>query len=105
MAALHKSTGPLSPDELKALANAPYGEAVKAIRKHDPLFGLREGQKIRWRVTFEREIREEGVAYVTASSEDEATELGANLESSAINWDVRGYFDENGDLVSVEPAP
>jgi hypothetical protein len=66
MAKLDPVTGPLTRDELKTLAAAPVGAALRAIRKHDPLYGYPPGTKINWLATFVRE--QEGYAYVKAAS-------------------------------------
>lgn len=96
----HQSSGPLTPDELKALAEAPYGEATKAIRKHDPLFGRKPGEDIRWRV--EATNVSIMVAYVHAENEEEAQRLAEKLNSCA--WKF-SRANEDFEIISVEPQP
>ena len=78
-------SGALTREQLTELVNAPFGEATKAIRKIDPLWGVREGQKIKWKVTFTRETRETGHATVEAETEEEAETLAQNLKDSEIH--------------------
>jgi hypothetical protein len=86
----HPSTGPLDPEELKALADAPCGAAVKAIRKHDPLYARKEGEVLDWLVTFEGNIT--GFAYVKATNEEDAKKKAAKIKSDGwgdeIEWDT-----------------
>lgn len=95
----HQSTGPLTPDELKALAEAPYGEATKAIRKHDPMFGRKPGEKVEWQLLARNTST--FVAYVEAETEDEAHELARKLGSA--EWDFYST-NKSFEILSVEPA-
>lgn len=100
----HPSTGPIPPDEFKKLADAPFGAALKTIRKFDPLYGLPPGEKIKWRVTFEREITQEGEAYVMAASKEEAEKLADEIPESKICWDDDLDGQSNISDFTVEPA-
>jgi len=105
MTILDPVTGPLSRDEFKALASAPVGAALNAIRKHDPLYGYPPGHEIDWAVTVVRE--QEGLATVKAASLEEAKKLADNLRSRDIEWDVCHHLMFSGgewDVVQVEPA-
>lgn len=93
-------TGPLSRQQLAELASAPFGAATEAIRKHDPLWGRSEGEKINWAVTVKRSRRDEGRAVVQASSQKEAAMLADDLTDDDIDWDEDCDFE----IVSVEPA-
>ncbi len=92
-------TGPISAQELKALAVAPFGAAAKAIRKHDPFWGRGEGEKIKWIVKCSR--RDEGIAEIMAASQDEADDLADELSCDDVEWDSD---DDDFKIVSVEPA-
>ena len=70
----HRSTGPLTPEELKELASEPFGAGLKAIRKYDPLYGRKEGERFRWRVRLSARAFAE--ATVMAANEEEAKEEG-----------------------------
>lgn len=95
-------TGPIPREEFKKLVDAPYGEALRRIRKHDPLYGRPPGEKFKWACTFTREVTEEGVGYVMAESEEEAEEMAGKLKESDLHWDVS---DRYGSMVldSVDP--
>ncbi len=90
-------TGPLTREELAALVAAPYGEATKAIRKHDPFWGLEAGAKIEWKVRCRSNA--DGVAYIKAASQKEADALADDLTESDVDW---GY-DDDFEVLSVEP--
>lgn len=104
MAHLDKATGPIPRDEFASLVSAPYGAAEKAIRKYDPLWGRKPGEKLKWRVKFTREVTEVGYATVEAESEKEAEELADKISDASISWDVEGWQD-NGTIESVEVIP
>lgn len=91
-------TGPLHPHELKALAAAPFGEAAKAIRKHDPFWGLADGTKIKWIVRCRRNDR--GDATIMAASQEEADALAEELTGLDIDWDSD---DDDFTILSVTP--
>lgn len=91
-------TGPLSRAELAALVAAPFGEAGKAIRKHDPFWGLAAGEKVEWEVKCKAKKR--GVAYVKAASEKEAHKLAEELTDFDVDWGD----DDNFEILSVEPC-
>ena len=98
-------TGPLSREEFRGLVDAPYGQAKKAIRKHDPLFGVTPGEKIKWVVTAEQDCPMRGTAFVSAASKEEADELGGKLTYNDFDWDVidcRAAY--AFDVIEVEPA-
>lgn len=95
-------SGPLTRDELRALTEAPYGAAVKEIRKHDPLFGLKEGEKIAWRVT--ASARMVGTAHVKAASKEEAEREADELNDAAFDWEPASWPYDDVEITSVEPA-
>jgi len=93
--------GPLSREKLQELSAAPYGEALKEIRKHDPLFGLREGETITWRVRATRQAREYGYANVDAASQEEATRIAEKLDEANFSWDCDDA--DEFEIDTVEP--
>jgi hypothetical protein len=90
-------TGPISREKFAELVASPYGEACKEIRKHDPMWGRKAGEKIRWRVSFSRTSHETGYAIVAACSEKEAEKIACDLDDSKIAWDY-----DDCDLAQVE---
>jgi hypothetical protein len=103
MPKLDPVTGPLTRDELKTLAAAPVGAALRAIRKHDPLYGYPPGTKINWLAIFVRE--QEGYAYVRATSLEEAKAAANAIKHDQIEWDSHPQFrgiDPDFEFVSVE---
>jgi hypothetical protein len=94
---IDRVTGPLSREEFAELIDAPYGEATKRIRKHDPFYRLGPGEKVRFRV--EASGRMHGTAYVEASDQKEADKLADELGDASFNW----QDNESGfDIISVE---
>lgn len=96
-------SGPIPRHEFRKLATAPHGEALRVIRKHDPLFGREPGEKIKWRVEFERRARERGYGVVEAATLKEAQELAEKLKAREIDWEPDWNSDEQGEVVSLEP--
>lgn len=105
MSPIDPITGPLSREEFRSLWLAPFGAALEVIRKHDPLYGRKPGEKLRWLVTLKRHIPEIGTATVIAATEEEATELANNLAEAEIDWepDHLGYWDDEGTVEKVVP--
>lgn len=101
--ALDPSTGPIPRDKFREIVAAPFGEAANEIRKYDPLWGRAPGEKLKWKVTYEREVVETGTAIVEAETEKEAERLADGLDDSKIRWD----YNREGDIISlhVEPLP
>ncbi len=90
-------TGPISREEFKALVQAPFGEAVKVIRKYDPQFGRAEGEKFRWKVRGRCNSTVE--AYVMAANQEEADKLADELTDAAFDYCSDGEIE----IDSVEP--
>lgn len=95
-------TGPIPREKFAEIVNAPFGYATKAIRKYDPFYGRKEGEKFKWAVRFTREVEEEGWGYVEAETEEEAIELGQALKEKDLTWDVGSYVSRPC-FDSVEP--
>lgn len=89
-------TGPLSRTEFAELVTAPYGEAKKVIRKHDPYYRLEPHEKVRFRVEVSGRMR--GMAYVEATSQAEAEKLADALTDASFDW-MGGDFD----IIEVKP--
>jgi hypothetical protein len=87
------ASGPITVDELKALADAPYGKAGETLRKHDPLWGRFSGDlddpaPIRkWRVFVTQEVTMEAYVTVEARTEEEACEIAECLPAGEFSWD------------------
>jgi len=105
-AKLDPATGPLSREEFAALIAAPAGVALRAIRKHDPMWGRATGEAVKWKVRFSREVRytEEGYATVEASSGEEALEIAASIPDKEIKGggDDGNYITEDWGAESAE---
>lgn len=85
-------SGILTRDELRALAAQPgFGEARKAIRRRDPMWGVAVGETIEWRVSMSRDSRDEGYVIVRAASAEEAERLAGDVKEA--------------DIVYVDTAP
>jgi acyl-CoA reductase-like NAD-dependent aldehyde dehydrogenase len=98
-------SGPLTRDELRELAAAPFGEAARIIRRFDPLWGRQtEGELIRWRVRFIREVTEEGYAYVEAATKDDAERLADEIPVSQIDWDHTRHYERDAMIDDIAPA-
>jgi hypothetical protein len=90
-------TGVMPKDEFAALTALPHGEAIKKVRQYDPLFGLKDGEKIRWKVEARADMR--GTAYVQAASQEEANKLADKLSDAAFDWDTSDHIE----IDCVEP--
>jgi hypothetical protein len=95
-------SGVFTREQLRELAAAPgFGSAAKIIRRHDPMWGRKDGEEIKWLVTFTRQVTENGHAYVRASSKEDAEKLAADLDSKNINWCADYADEEYGDIEAV----
>lgn len=97
----HPATGPISPAEMQALADAPYGKAAEVLRKHDPFFGRDTGERIPWKLKLSRDVRQTATITVMAASEEEA-EAEAEREIYTVDWDTDG--DDDFDILEAIPA-
>lgn|SRR5690348_13390221 len=96
---LDRVTGPLSRKEFEECVRAPYGEAVKVIRRYDPQYGRAPGEKFPWKVKCRCEMY--GEAIVMAADEKEANKLADELTDAAVDW-MYGHESEL-EVTSVEP--
>ena len=94
------SLGPMTRAELAEAIAAPAGKATEIIRKYDPQWGRRPGEKFDWVVKVRRSSRDEGTAIVKAASQEEADDLADELGDADIDWD----HDDSFEIDSVEPA-
>lgn len=97
-------TGPIPPEEFKALVDAPHGQALKVIQKYDPLYGRfsPDGEPRKWRVKLTKEVQATGFVTVNAVTKEEAEELAHGVSDGAIDWD----YDDDGTswVEEVKPA-
>lgn len=94
-------TGPIPPEEFKALVDAPHGQALKAIRKYDPHYGKDDGDLRKWRVKLVKEVTATGFVTVEAVSEEEAGSLAHGISDYKIDWD----YDDDGTSWAEEVKP
>lgn len=99
-------SGPMPREEFQKLVDAPYGAALTEIRKYDPLYGRKPGEKIKWRVTLEREIAEVGTAYIEAETKEDAEKLADKLTEAQIDWEAECSWstDLDGTIKEIVPA-
>ena len=97
--------GPLSPAEFQEAVDAPYGKATAILRRHDPMWGrfANEGDKIKWRVRFQQTVTMGATSYVEAATEEEAEALAELIPAKDLRFD-EFISDDDGELISVEPA-
>jgi hypothetical protein len=88
-------TGPISADEMRALADAPYGKAAEELRKHDPFWGRGEGEIIKWRVDLSKHVTMIGHVVVEAASEKEAEALADAIPDEKVQWEPYDTYSES----------
>lgn len=98
------ATGPIPADKFRELIDAPYGAAAAAIRQYDPMWGRKEGETIKWRVTLSRQATETASVIVEAETADEAEGMVDDIPDSKMNWEV-DHFGGDYDIDSVEAIP
>jgi len=92
-------SGPISPDELRRIAELPYGKAAEELRKHDPAWGLatQDNPHIKWTVTVT------AMRPVYTEIEVEAPDEAAAKKLALREADGVGRYDwEDDDTYSVE---
>lgn len=100
----HNPTGPIPKDLFDKIASAPFAGATKAIRQFDPMFGRAEGELVRWRVEFTRDVKETGVAYVEAASMEEAEKLAIALPEDKIDGGGFHHIPDHWEIEDVRLA-
>lgn len=93
-------SGKMPIEEFRKLKDAPYGAAIKTIRKYDPCWGVKPGEKIKWTVTATAQMR--GEATVEASSQEEAEKLADLLPDHEFDWEA--LSDAEIEIDEVKPA-
>jgi hypothetical protein len=92
---VHPATGPISPELMRALADAPFGKAAEALRKHDPAWGLvtPDRPNLTWTVTLTGEVIATLEVKVVALTEGEAREraLIAHRKMPVEDWEIDRY--------------
>ncbi len=102
---MSKSFGKLTPEEMAAAVNAPAGQAVKILRKADPLWGRGDGEKIKWRARCSRRVKEYGSITVEATSQEEAERLIERADDGEFSWGDdfdAGYMDDGFEIEDIE---
>ncbi|GHA15383.1 hypothetical protein GCM10007989_07690 [Devosia pacifica] len=100
----HPATGPISPDELRRIADMPYGAAQAELQKHDPLWGKlprEEGEQIEWKVFVTQEVTMEAFVRVTAASAEEAMEIAETMPEGDFSWD----YNSSGSVYAQDAEP
>lgn len=98
------STGPMPADKFRELIDAPYGAAAVAIRQYDPMWGRKDGEKIKWRVTARAKVEMRAIVTVEASSREEAEKLADALPDSSFDWEPDDFADYDWTSLEAEPA-
>lgn len=93
-------SGPMPREKLRALAEAPHGDARDVIRQYDPFWGLPPGATIEYEVELRADVS--GYALVKASSIEEARKLAANLNKHEVEFDPSDAADWK--VMRVEPV-
>lgn len=88
----HPATGPITPEQMRALADAPFGKAAEVLRLHDPAWGLAsEGNPLRkYDVTLVAMLPAYAVVTVEATTEDQARTIAMKERFANLDWDVNG---------------
>jgi hypothetical protein len=92
-------TGPFTREAFQELVAAPFGEAGKRIRKVDPFWGRKEGEKIDFEVTCVARLQ--GRAVIKAANQKEADKLSDDLGEHDFDWG--GYGCDDIDIIDVKP--
>lgn len=103
----HPATGPISPEEMRALADAPYGKAAEVLRKHDPAWGLgtADNPNIKWEVVLVGSAPVYAIVEVEAPTEEAARKMALALKVGRSDWEVDTYAGvEDIDVDRVDPA-
>lgn len=98
----HPISGPISPEELQALAELPYGRAAVELQKHDPLWGTTSGDAAikTWKVTVNKADPMKATVFVQAPTEAGARSLVNAMEDWEFDWEPD--YTEDFEIWSVE---
>lgn len=99
----HPATGPITPEQMRALADAPFGKAAEALRKHDPAWGLAspDNPLRKYDVTLTAMLPATAVVEVEATNPDQARKIAMQERFSSLDWDIDGN-PEDVEVVDVE---
>lgn len=102
----HPISGPISPEELKALAELPYGKAQDELRKHDPAWGLSTPDKplIKWAVTLTANMPVYAEVEVEAPDEATARKMALQMDIPDRDWERDFSSPDDIDVESLESA-
>lgn len=103
----HPISGPISPEELQAIAELPYGKAAEALRKHDPAWGMAsaDNPNIKWDVLLVGTAPVSTVVTVEAPDEKTAKKIAMATKTSRADWEVETFSGiDDVEVESVEPA-
>lgn len=103
----HPISGPISPAELKALADLPYGKAADALRVHDPAWGLATPDKpiIKWEVTLTASMPVYAVVEVEAPDEATARKMALETRLRGRDWESDPFGGpEDIEVENAEPT-
>lgn len=83
-----KAWGGMTEADIEAAIGAPAGEAVRIIRKYDPLFGREIGNANRYKVSICRTtaLLERAEVVVEADSPEKAREAVKLMDMNAFRW-------------------
>jgi hypothetical protein len=88
----HPATGPISPEQMRALADAPYGKAAEVLRRHDPAWGLSgpDAPLRKYEVTLTAMLPATAVVEVEATNPEQAKKIAMQERFANLDWDVDG---------------
>jgi hypothetical protein len=88
----HPATGPISPEQMRALADAPYGKAAEVLRKHDPAWGLSspDNPLRKYDVILSAMLPASALVEIEATSPEQARKIAMAERFSNLDWDVDG---------------
>lgn len=88
----HPATGPISPEQMRALADAPYGKAAEVLRKHDPAWGMSDPDRPlrKYDVILTAMMPASAVVEVEATSPEQARKIAMSERFSNLDWDIDG---------------
>lgn len=100
----HRASGPISPEELQRIAELPYGQAQRELRKHDPMYGVKPGDKIKFTVELVTHARLRAYTTVEAESEEEAMKIAEKISPHNLDFEYDGDGRDDVEAVSASPS-
>jgi hypothetical protein len=88
----HPATGPITPEQMRALADAPYGKAGEVLRRHDPAWGLSgpDTPLRKYDVTLTAMLPAYAVVEVEATNPEQARKIAMQERFANLDWDIDG---------------